>query len=189
MQRTIIGLAAAMLLMLTGCASGEKRIAESSSAATTTLDNEGITDDSFPDEGVSSTTKPEVAKKQVGETATLVSTDTNEEVAKVQVTKVKFSSGDEYNRPERATFMGVYVKVKALADDQNSLWGDWYVLMRGHHYDPDAYADGFEPSLDYVDLNDGETSEGWLVFDVPSKHGQVALGQSFGGGVIGTWSF
>jgi hypothetical protein len=58
----------------------------------------------------------------VGQTATLVNSDTNEEVAQVQVSRVKFSSGDEYNRPERATFMGVYVKVKALADEQNSLW-------------------------------------------------------------------
>jgi hypothetical protein len=43
--------------------------------------------------------------------------------------------------------------------------------------------------LDYVDLNEGETAEGWLVFDVPARHGEVVLGQSFGGGKIGTWSF
>jgi fermentation-respiration switch protein FrsA (DUF1100 family) len=47
----------------------------------------------------------------------------------------------------------------------------------------------WKPDLDYVDLNEGETSEGWLAFDVPAKHGQVVLGQSFGGGVVGTWSF
>jgi len=183
-----LDLGTAMLLVLTSCASGEKRVAES--GATTNLDNEGIPDDSFPDEGVTTTTEPEVARKKVGQTATLVSTDTNEEVAQVQVTKLAFSSGDEYNKPERATFLGVYIKVKALADDQNSLWGDWYVLQRGHHYDPDACCvDAWKPDLDYVDLNEGETSEGWLTFDVPAKHGQVVLGQSFGGGVIGTWSF
>jgi hypothetical protein len=49
--------------------------------------------------------------------------------------------------------------------------------------------DAWKPDLDYVDLNEGETSEGWLTFDVPAKHGQVVLGQSFGGGVVGTWSF
>ena len=61
------------------------------------------------------------------------------------------------------------------------------MLQRGHHYDPDAgCVDAWKPDLDYVDLNEGETSEGWLTFDVPAKHGQVVLGQSFGGGVIGT---
>jgi hypothetical protein len=107
-----LDLGTAMLLVLTSCASGEKRVAES--GATTNLDNEGIPDDSFPDEGVTTTTEPEVARKKVGQTATLVSTDTNEEVAQVQVTKLAFSSGDEYNKPERATFLGVYIKVKAL---------------------------------------------------------------------------
>jgi hypothetical protein len=139
---------------------------------------------------VTTTTEPEVARKKVGDTATLVNTDTNEEVAKVQVTKVAFSSGDEYNQPERATFLGVYVKVKALADEQSSLWGDFYVLMRGHHYDADGCGvDAWKPDLDYVDPNEGETAEGWMTFDVPAKHGQVVLGQSFGGGIIGTWSF
>lgn len=121
MRKVIIGLGTATLLVLAGCATGEKKVAGEGTATTTTVDpNEGIAD--FPDEGVSSTTQPEVAKKKVGDTATLVSTDTNEEVAKVQVTKVKFSGGDEFNQPERATFMGVYVKVKALADDQSSLY-------------------------------------------------------------------
>jgi hypothetical protein len=84
----------------------------------------------------------------------------------------------------------VYVKVKALADDQSSLWGDFYVTMRGHHYDADACCpEGFKPELDYVDLQQGETAEGWLLFDVPDRHGQVVLGQSYGGGKIATWSF
>ena len=76
-----------------------------------------------------------------------------------------------------------------VADDQTSLWGDIYGVMRGHHYDGDAYAEGFEPSLDYVDLNAGETAEGWLVFDVPASHGQVVLVNTYDNSKIGTWSF
>lgn len=147
------------------------------------------TGETFPDEGVSEPTKPEVVHNRVGETATLIETDTGREVAKVQVVKVRFSAGDEFNRPERGNFLGVYVKTKALADDQTSLWGDFYVTMNGHHYDGDAYAEGFEPSLDYIDLNAGETAEGWLVFDVPARHGEVVLAQSDGSGKIGTWKF
>jgi len=108
----------------------------------------------------------------------------------VLVARVKFAGGDEYNTPERGLFLGVYVKVKALADDQSSLWGDFYVTMRGHHYDADACCpDGFKPTLDYVDLQDGETAEGWLLFDVPARHGEVVLKQSYGGGKIATWRF
>jgi hypothetical protein len=108
----------------------------------------------------------------------------------VVVDRVRFSDGDEYNRPERGNFLGVHVQVRALADEQTSLWGDFYVLMRGHHYDAGGCCpEGFTPELDYVDLNEGETAEGWLVFDVPARHGQVVLGQSSGGGKIATWSF
>ena len=175
-------------IVLAGCSSGQKTVKDEA-AATTATTATPVTEETFPDEGIASTTNPPTASKRVGETATLVETDTNREVSRVVVDRVKFSRGDQYNRPERGNFLGVHVKVRALADDQSSLWGDFYVLMRGHHYDGDAYAEGFEPSLDYVDLNKGETAEGWLVFDVPARHGQVVLGQSFGGGKIGTWSF
>jgi hypothetical protein len=184
MKRTMLVIAA--LMALTGCTSGEKEVRGAGSSATATT----ATEETFPDEGIPESTKPEVARKKVGDTATLVSSDTNEEVSRVQVARVKFSTGDEFNRPERAYFLGVLIKVKALADDQNSMWGDFYVLMRGHHYDASGCCpEGFKPELDYVDLNDGETAEGWLIFDVPARSGRVVLGQSFGGGVIATWDF
>jgi hypothetical protein len=107
----------------------------------------------------------------------------------VLVSRVEALRGEEYNKPQRGWFLGVSVKVRALADEQSSLWGDFYVLMRGHHYDPDAYAERWQPELDYVDLNQGEIAEGWLVFDPPARHGEVILGQSYGGGKIATRSF
>jgi len=61
--------------------------------------------------------------------------------------------------------------------------------VRGHHYDGDAYAEGFTPELDYVEPQAGETAEGWLVFDVPARHGQVVLSGGFDGGKLGTWAF
>jgi hypothetical protein len=36
----------------------------------------------------------------------------------VTVTKVKFSTGDEFEQPEHGLFMGAYVRVRALADAQ-----------------------------------------------------------------------
>jgi hypothetical protein len=181
---TAVALAA---LTLAGCASGDK----TATTATTIEQPVGdAPDETFPDEGVTTTTQAEVAVGKVGETVTLTSNDTGQEVVQIRVDRVRFASGDEYNKPERGLFLGVYVKAKALADDQTSQWGALYVQMRGHHYDADGCCpEGFTPTLDYVDLNKGETSEGWLVFDVPARHGQVVLEQEFGGGKIATWSF
>jgi hypothetical protein len=62
--------------------------------------------------------------------------------------------------------------------------------MRGHHYDADACCpDDFMPDLDYVQLNKGETAEGWMLFDVPAKHGQIVLVNSFDNSKIAIWSF
>jgi hypothetical protein len=182
---TAVALAA---LTLAGCASGTKTIkdqaATSSTQAATTTESE-----TFPDEGVADTTTPPVRALKVGDSGTLSENDSGQDVARVLVSKVEAIRGEEYNKPERGWFLGVYVKVKALADDQTSLYGDFYIIMRGHHYDPDAYAERWAPTLDYVDLNQGETAEGWLIFDTPARHGQVVLGQSYGGGKIATWSF
>jgi hypothetical protein len=131
--------AAIRSIVLAGCASGQRTVkdATATSATATTYSEFGET---FPDEGVSSTTKPEVARKKVGETATLVETDTGREVARVLVDRVEFTKGDEFNQPERGWFLGVYVKVKALADEQTSLYGDFYVLMRATTTTPMAAA-------------------------------------------------
>jgi hypothetical protein len=179
-------------LALAGCASGRKTAAPATTPATTTADPSrgGWGEDTgFPDEGITDSTPPESTELKVGETAELSSVDTNEPVARVLISKVEAIRGEEYNKPERGWFLGVYVKVRALADEQTSLWGDFYVLMRGHHYDPDAYAERWKPELDYVDLNERETAEGWLVFDTPARHGEVVLGQPDGDGKIATWGF
>jgi hypothetical protein len=184
----LAALLAGLLLAGIGCSGGDRAVTDGTAA--TTLDKP--IDETFPDETTApASTKPETARKKVGDTGTLYDADTGQHLATVQVTKIRWDDGDIYNRPERGNFLGVYVRVKALADEQSSLWGDFYVLVRGHHYDGDACCpDGFEPSLGYVDLNKGETTEGWLIFDVPARHGQVVLGDSFGeGGPIATWSF
>jgi len=173
-----------------GCASSDKR-ATSTDQPTATTEAPVTTEDAgFPDESIPEATPPEVAKLKVGDTAELSAVDTDDAVIRVLVDKAEAIRSEPYNKPTRGWFLGVHVKVKALADEQSSLWGDFYVLMRGHHYDPDAYAERWSPTLDYVDLHKGETSEGWLVFDVPARHGQVVLGQSDGsGGKVATWSF
>jgi hypothetical protein len=128
-----IALVAVVLLGLlgAGCAPNERAAAP---PATTTA----ATEATFPDEGLATTTTGPAPNKRVGQVLTLVDVDANQEVAKVLVNDVRFSRGDEFNRPERAYYLGVHVKVQALVDGMNSLWGDFYVLMRGHHYEADA---------------------------------------------------
>lgn len=184
----IAGAILAAVAILGACSGTTAKVTSASAAPATTAVTPPATD-TFPDEGVSETTAPKVATGKVGDTVTLTD-GTDTDVAKVQITKVRFSSGGEFNRPDHGTFLGVYVKTKALADDQTSLWGDIYVVQRGHHYDGDACCpDGFKPDLDYVQLNSGETAEGWLLFDVPARHGQVVLANSSDNSKIATWSF
>jgi hypothetical protein len=180
--------AVTVALLATGCGTPQRTARPAT--ATTTPAAAATTDPDFPDADVTETTRPAVLNSNVGDTVTLSETDSGQDVARVAVDRVRFSAGDAYNRPERGHFLGVHVKVKALADAQSSLWGDFYVLAKGHHYDADGCCpDGFKPDLDYVDLQTGETAEGWLVFDVPAVHGQVVLSGGLDGGKLGTWAF
>jgi predicted component of type VI protein secretion system len=186
-RAAILALTAASCLLAAGCASGERTARPSSGATTTTATGE--TED-FPETDTPETTQPATVNGKVGEVLTLQETDTGRDVIRVTVDRVRFAAGDEYNRPQRGHFLGVHVRVKALADAQSSLWGDFYVLAKGHHYDADGCCpEGFKPDLNYVDLQSGETAEGWLIFDVPTKHGQVVLSGGYEGGKLGTWSF
>jgi hypothetical protein len=96
----------------------------------------------------------------------------------VTVTKVRFSTGDGFEQPEHGLFMGAYVQVRALADGQDTVWAaELSALVGGHRYAGDVVSDlrVFDPPLDYVVLDSGERTAGWLVFDVPARHGRLVL--------------
>src|SRR6266498_932037 len=115
---------------------GEKHTAQTSVTASASTEVTSPTsapsDETFPEESIPESIEPFTAN--VGDAVTLSNTDSGEDVSKVAVTKVKFSSGDEFNKPDHGHFMGAYIKVRALADGQTSLWSDFYVVMNGHHY-------------------------------------------------------
>jgi len=136
------------------------------------------------------TAHPKVAAGRVGDKLTLYD-ESGDARLEVTVTRVKFSTGDQIEQPEHGLYMGAYVEVHALADDQDTPWDDIYALVGGHHYAGDV-ATGlqtFDPSLDYVTLYAGERASGWLVFDVPARHGQLVLRDSIDERTLGVWKY
>jgi hypothetical protein len=163
----------------------------------------------FPDEGIPTTTRPNltVAQLTIGQTADLAVVDvpagdtgavapmltvdaSRPTIARMAATKVKVTTGDEFDHPERGLYLGIYVKLLSLTDGLASKAnGSLYVAMRGHRYDQTTYAAGFEPTYEFNDLNAGEAIEGWLVFDVPDRHGQLIAVDSFEGRKVAVWKF
>jgi hypothetical protein len=84
--------------------------------------------------------------------------------------------------------MGAYVRARALAPEQDLI--DFYARVGGHNYNGDAIigSTAFDPSLDPVPLNTGERASGWLVFDVPARHGQLVL-RDLDGHKAGAWKY
>ncbi len=106
----------------------------------------------------------------------------------VTVTRLKFWPGDEFDRPQHGLYMGAYVTAHALADEQDIV--DLYALVGGHHYNGDAItgSTAFDPLLEPVTLNRGERTAGWLVFDVPARHGQLVL-RDLDEHTVGVWKY
>lgn len=104
------------------------------------------------------------------------------------VTKLKFAAGDEIDRPEHGLYMGAFVKLRALADDQDLV--EITALVGGRTYSGDAIttSTAFDPALDPVVLNRGEQASGWLVFDVPARHGQLVM-HDLSGRQTGAWKY
>lgn len=203
MRKLVVVLLVALLLAACG---GDN---SPSSSAPSTIKEGNSTDQGFPNEGIPSTTRPKVAvaRLQVGQTAQLsvvqvpvgvtgaqapkmVANIAGQKViARMAVTRVKTSSGDEFDKPKRGVYLGAYVKLLSLVDGLASKAnGTVYVTMRGHRYEA-TFASGFEPGYEFSDLSAGEATEGWLVFDVPARHGDVVLSDSFEGTKVVAWSF
>lgn len=116
-----------------------------------------------------------VATGRIGDRLTMVDHSGTAQL-QVTVTRLKFSRGDQVLQPEHGWHMGVHVEAHALADAQ-----DLFISARvgGREYSAlwEITWGGFDPllDLDELSLNKGERVAGWLVLDVPGRHGQLVL--------------
>jgi hypothetical protein len=121
------------------------------------------------------TTKPKVATGRIGDRLTVVDHSGRAQL-EITVTRLKFSRGDQVLQPEHGWHMGVHVEAHALADAQDLFIA---ALVGGREYGDlwEITWGGFDPllDLDELPLNKGERVAGWLVLDVPGRHGQLVL--------------
>jgi Domain of unknown function (DUF4190) len=136
------------------------------------------------------TTQPKVAVGRVGDRLT-VHDEFNTARLELTVTRVKFWTGDQFDQPQHGLYMGAYVKVHALADEQDTPWEDSYALVGGHHYLGDVItgSTAFDPPLEPITLSQGEGTSGWLVFDVSARHGQLVLRDILNERTLGIWKY
>ena len=155
-----LGLAFAVSILITGCGN----------MTTTQVTSKGAKPE---------TTTPHAVTVQVGDTVHLTGSS-GAPSADVTVTRKETSGGGEFDQPSNGVYVALYVRVRAHEDGITV--PDFYGLINGKHYDTTCCVDAFQPDLDTsVDLNNGETAEGWVVLDVPSSAGELVL-EDFGTG-------
>lgn len=146
--------------------------AEESQVAPTVVDSP---EDSVTGEPVPMGPPAKVATGRIGDRLTVVDHSGRAQL-EITVTPLKFSRGDQVLQPEHGWHMGVHVEAHALADAQDLFIG---ALVGGREYSDlwEITWGGFDPllDLDELSLNKGERVAGWLVLDVPGRHGQLVL--------------
>jgi len=116
---------------------------------------------------------PKVVAAKVGETLT-VTDELDANVVEVTVTRVRFSRGGEFDKPDHGRYLLATVKVKALANDVTT--PTLYVLVGTEKYDQAiALLDAGAYYETYKSLSTGQTHQGLAVFDVPAGHGRIVL--------------
>jgi hypothetical protein len=129
---------------------------------------------------------PKVATGKVGDTLTAYDQSGTAQL-KVTVVRVKFSTGDEVDQPEHGLFLGAYVTAHAVSDEQEVL--DLVALVGGRIYEETiTVSTAFDPSLDVLPFNQGERAAGWLVFDVPARHGKLVM-RDLDEHQVGVWTY
>ncbi len=107
--------------------------------------------------------------------------------ADITVTRKRVSTGDEFDKPSRGYYVGLFVHVKAYQDGITV--PQFYALVGSKHFDS-SFATGFEPDLNVIgNLNKGETAEGWVVFDVPSRNGKAVMQEFLSEKAQATWTY
>lgn len=103
----------------------------------------------------------------------------------------EFSDG-----PQNGYFIAVHITVRASANltdgfDINPL--DFYALSGHAHFD-EGDGNAFEGprgngELNATTLNADETASGWLLFDLPARHGRVVYAPNLDGPPLAYWKF
>ena len=136
----------------------------------------------------------------VGQPETLQDTNSGATIGTLTVKSAQVttqSADGSGNSPVNGYF--VVVHVSAAADSSyTSGWlvseSDFYDLAGGHHYDNgngnafDALTSGQANSLETT-LAAGETTDGWLSFDVSSRHGEIVYAPNSNGQPVAEWSY
>jgi hypothetical protein len=147
-------------------------VAEESQVAPTVVDSP---EDSVTGEPVPMGPPAKVATGRIGDRLTMVDHSGTAQL-QVTVTRLRFSRGDQVLQPEHGWHMGVHVEAHALADAQDLFIS---ALVGGREYSDlwEITWGGFDPllDLDELSLNKGQRVAGWLVLDVPGRHGQLVL--------------
>jgi hypothetical protein len=129
---------------------------------------------------------PKVATGKVGDKLTAYDQSGTAQL-EVTVARVKLSTGDQVDQPEHGFFLGAYVTARAVGDDQEVL--DLVALVGGRIYEETiTVSAAFDPTLDVLPFNQGERASGWLVFDVPARHGKLVM-RDLDEHQVGVWTY
>ena len=141
-------------------------------------------------------TPPPAGPESLGVGQSLSITDGGTDAGTITITSIRNTTqpADSFGEaPQNGYYLIVTVKVSSTEDglDMNDL--DFYALVNGQHYD---YGNGnsFEAVSDNnqdltTTLNNGESETGYLLFDLPSIHGQIVYAPNFNSAPLAEWSY
>jgi hypothetical protein len=193
---TVAGLLVSLLVIYSvGHAANEigKSVDATASAAATTAPSASEPDTSAPEV---TTAAPAQAPAVLAVDQTLSisqsSNGTEEGTADITVTKIATANRepvDYGSKPDHGWYVVVSVKAVATSGSLDINTFNFYLRSsNGFHTEDATYSDAWGAPLESATLHAGEHSSGTIVFDAPTRHGQIMFGD-YGGDVIGYWKF
>jgi hypothetical protein len=136
----------------------------------------------------------------VGQAATLQDTNSGQTIGTLTVESANVTT-QSADGSGTAPANGYYIVVHVKATADSSYTSGWYIsesgfydLVNGSHYSNgngnafNALTSAQANSLS-AQLAAGETADGWLSFDVPSRHGEIVYAPNSNGQPIAEWSY
>jgi len=194
-------LAGVVVAAVTGCASTGP---SASPAAASTAANSTAPSTSQPANTTADTSSPAPSGPDMlalGQTETLVDPSNNAPLGTVTVESATATTRplNSYGyKPANGYFVAVHVKATADASNTDG-WDiaepEFYALVQGTHYDPGngyamtALTDAQSMADITAVLAAGETSSGWMAFDVPSRHGYILYAPNSNSQPLAEWKY
>jgi len=196
----LVGVIVLIAVLIGGGAGGKQATTAPTALPASAFPGRDTTSNQFTPDSAPADETPTTQPAEVGKTGDTFTATGDGSSVDITITKITTATVDRgtiepndssfWDHPTNGLYLIVRMTVKGDSGSFDINPAEFVVISPdGQTYDDQTNSDTWGQPLPLTAVHQGQTRRGVIVFDVPTKHGQVAYNPNFDGDPIAIWSY